>query len=116
MSQDARLAGEMAASLERLRTLSDERQADLRRQQEATSPTTDAQKHRGRILDRRDDALDRRDDALDRRDGALDRRAKAVSRRDEALTRRERTLNDRQAEIEQRAEVLDKRERGDQRA
>ncbi|WP_229068421.1 hypothetical protein [Actinoplanes sp. DH11] len=99
MAEDSYLAGEMASSLERLRKLSDERQADLRRSPDVVSPPDDAAQHRTEALDQRDEAADRRVEALDQRDEAADRR-------DATQSQRETELDDRQAALEQRAQLL----------
>jgi hypothetical protein len=95
-------AGEMAASLARLRKLSDERQADLQQQQHAAGPL--------------DAAAERRADAQDSRDDALDRRAETADRRDETQEQRETQLNDRQTALDQRELLLDRRESEDRPA
>ena len=85
------LTAEMAASLERLRRVSDERRASLEQQQPTASPP----------------------DAAPGPREALDRRAEAADRRDETQARREAMLDERQAALEQRAHLLDTQENED---
>ncbi|WP_030439971.1 hypothetical protein [Actinoplanes subtropicus] len=85
------LTAEMAASLERLRTVSDEHQADREQQQPTASPL----------------------DAAPGPGEALDWRAEAADRRDETQARRESMLDEREAALEQRAHLLDRRENED---
>lgn len=87
-----RLTAEMAASLERLRKISNDREADLEgRRNSASSPEAE------------DPA---KKEALDRRNEVLDRRAEAADRRDESQTQREALLDDRQAALDRRAQLL----------
>jgi hypothetical protein len=89
------LTAEMAASLKRLRKVSDDRQAD--QQTGAGTP---------------EDSHHRTEEATDRRSDALDRRAEAADRRDESQTRREARLDDRQADLDRRARRLGRDESG----
>jgi hypothetical protein len=102
MSESSHQAGQLAESLERLRRLSDERQADLEQQQHTAGPP--------------DDAAQRRAEALDVRDDALGHRAETADRRDETQERREAMLNDRKTTLDQREQLLDRRESEDRHA
>ncbi|MDY7090757.1 MAG: hypothetical protein SYR96_37415 [Actinomycetota bacterium] len=93
-----RLTAQMVASLERLRRVSDDRQADLQPQLPTVSTS---------------DAARRREEAADRRDDALDQRSEAADRRDETQTQRETVLDRRQADLDRRADLLDERNRED---
>ncbi|MEU8821536.1 hypothetical protein [Actinoplanes sp. NPDC048796] len=93
-----RFTAEMVASLERLRRVSDDRQADLQ-DRPPTSSTSDAAR--------------RREEAADRRQDALDQRSEAADRRDETQTRREAMLDSRQADLDRRADLMDERDRED---
>lgn len=106
MPEKSHLNGEMAASLDRLRKISDERQADLQLQQHIASQSDDAAQHRVETPDSHDDAPDSHDDAMVRR-------AETADRRDETQEQRESMLNDRQAALDQREQRLDRRESKD---
>ncbi|GGL16111.1 hypothetical protein [Mangrovihabitans endophyticus] len=96
MSED-HLTTEMVASLERLRRISDDRQADLQRRP-TTASTSDAA---------------RREEAADRRQDVLDRRSEAADRRDETQTQREAMLDSRQADLDRRVDLLNERDSED---
>jgi hypothetical protein len=100
------LTAEMAASLERLRRVSDDHQAGREGRQPSACPPGAAQRRDEAF----DDTLDQRGGAADRRDEAADRRDEAADRRDETQARREAMLDDRQSALEQRAQLLDRRE------